>query len=201
MKMTRADWIYLRWALVALVIGLAIGAASFAASHLSLEKSKKNHRQALAQRTEAQGKLARASQEQVELREKIGRYQELAAKGYLGTEQRLDWIEILSQIRKDFRLNDLKYDLSAQHPVDRSLLPAGASAGNQQFLASTFRFNFSMVHEGDLIRALNAFSTRLPAYVVLKQCAISRAADAGPRSLFTLRAECEQEWITIQSSS
>jgi hypothetical protein len=201
MKMTRPDWIYLRWPLIALVTGLAIGAASVAFTHLSLEKSKKDHRVALAQRTEIQGKLARANQEQVELREKIGRYQELTSKGYFGAEQRLDWVEIISQIRKDRRLADLQYDLSAQHPVDRFLLPAGASAGNQQFLASTFRFNVSLVHEGDLMRVLEAFATRIPAYVVLKQCSLSRAADAGPRSLMTLRADCEQEWITVQATS
>lgn len=203
MKIERTDLGYVRGALILLVIALLIAVAAVAGSFLALQSAEKKYQISLTERSEISGKLARASQEEVELREKIGHYQTLTDKGYFGAERRLDWIELMATIRAERHLPDLHYELSPQHSLNKTLLPSGAQAGGYDFMTSTLRLTTNLLHEGDLINLLGDIRARIPAYVMLRGCTMSRAvpgirnADTAP----SLKAECELEWVTIRSQT
>ena len=203
MKIERTDFAYVRGALILLFGALLIAAAAAASSYFALQSAEKRYKISQNERTDIQGKLARANQEEAELRKKITRYQQLNDKGYFGAERRLDWIELLTAISNERRLSDFRYELSAQHPSPKSLLPTGVQAGGNQFMSSTLKFTAGVLHEGDLLSLLGDMRQRIPAYVTLRSCSLARtgiAARAGDNQPL-LKTECELEWVTIQNPS
>jgi hypothetical protein len=99
MKLDAKDFKRLQWAIAFLVIMAPIGGGSLWTTHQLKKNSEKTFKEVTAARRDMQAKLARASEEQQELRDKIARFQELKAKGYIGAEHRLDWIEAIARIK------------------------------------------------------------------------------------------------------
>lgn len=192
---------YLRGGLILLALAIAIGAAAAVWGWFALQRAEAHNKVAVAKRSEIQGKLARASLEEQELRTKIARYRALDVKGYFGAERRLDWIETMSQIRTQRRLPDLRYELSAVHPVDKMLLPAGPQAADRRFASSTLTFTANLLHEGDLVALLADVRERIPAYAVLRKCVLRRAPKPDGIGGAALETVCEMDWVTVQGGT
>lgn len=190
----------LQWALAFLVAMALIGGGSVWTTLQLKQISDRAARESAAARSNIQTKLARASDEQQELRDKIGRFQALKAKGYVGPEQRLDWIETIARIKSARRIFKLDYELAAQRPVDSSILPGGASAGGFQIMSSQMRLDLQLLHEGELLAFLAELRNAVQALVQVRSCTIERLApdttDRGSKA--QLRAECILEWITLK---
>ncbi len=190
----------LRWALAFLVVMALIGGGSVWSTLQLKQISERAAREAATARKNIQTKLARASDEQQELRDKIVRFQALKAKGYVGPEQRLDWIETIARIKAARRIFKLDYELAAQRPVDAGILPGGASAGGFQIMSSQMRLELQLLHEGELLAFLAELRNAVQALVQVRSCTIERLApdntDRGSKA--QLKAECLLEWITLK---
>lgn len=202
MKLAKPEIKYLRWSLISLAIVLLIGATIGGASYYFIQAAEKQHRIATNQRTDSQGKLARAAQEEQELRAQIGRFIALQDRGYIGTENRLDWIEHLSRISRERKLHDFQYEFAPQKPVDALLIPSGAVAGSHRFLVSSQRVSMKLLHEGDLVAFLGDLRASVKGYIIVRSCKLARlptnSTDKGLAP--QLAAECELDWISLQES-
>lgn len=202
MTLAKSDLKYLQWSLAGLAATLLIGGIIGGASYYFTQAAQTQHRIATSQRTESQGKLARAAQEEQELREKIGRFLALQERGFVGTENRLDWIEQLARISRERKLHDFQYEFTPQKPIDPILIPANATAGTHRFLVSSQRVAMKILHEGDLLAFLNDLRASVKAYIVIRSCRIDRLptnpADGGLTP--QLAAECQLDWISLQES-
>ena len=162
--------------------------------------AEKENRAAVAKRVEAQNRLARVSQEQQELTEKILLFQNLVKLGYTATEDRLDWIEQLDRLHKVRKIADFQYEFSAQQPVDVGLVPSGAIAGGYEFRSSKQHMTMKVLHEADVWNFINDITTQVRALIVVRSCAIERlplaAVDRGTGPY--LSADCVLEWITLK---
>ena len=200
MKPTSKDFVQLRWSLLLfIVLVLAGGSAVFAALRLAGQEEKTN-KQVLAQRNEIQARLARANDEAAEIRQKIGRYQEIEAHGYLGQEHRLEWVERIAQIKNARRLIDIQYELSPQKALDTTVLPGGSAAGGYEFMASTMKLQMQLLHEDDLLGFLNDLNGSVLAFLHVRGCDVERAAKGGAdRGIAAqLKADCTIDWITLR---
>ena len=101
MKLDAKDFKRLQWAIAFLIAMAMVGGASVWTIQQLKKSSEKAFQEATAARRDMQTKLARASEEQQELRDKIERFQALKARGYIGPEQRLDWIEAIARISRE----------------------------------------------------------------------------------------------------
>lgn len=200
MKTSPVILTYLRWsaALLALSIlaSIGIGLTSFQ----MLKAAQQQQKSAMARMNENKGKLARASQEEQELRGKILRFQELAARGLIGPENRLDWVEQIARIHADRKLIDLQYEFSPQHPADALTIPGGPGAGGYRFMSSTQQVKLKLLHEGDLLNYINDLRTKVRAHIQVRSCEIERLppnlAERGTAA--TLSASCVLEWVSLQ---
>lgn len=189
-------------------IGLALAAAIFmtaaggALVYVSLQMSqaaKKSLAAAQAKRLDSQNRLARARDEELELKQKIVRYQQLAASGILGEERRLDWVEHIRAIRNERRLFDIQYEIAPQQPIDATTLP-GTSA-NYDFLSSTMQLRMKLLHEEDLLGFLDDLRSAAQAFIRVRRCDVERLPKASGEVRGVppqLAAECTIEWITIR---
>lgn len=63
---------------------------------------------------EFDGKLKQVRNEESEIKQKSAVFNTLQTRGMIGEEQRLEWIELLKDIRDTRRLIDLQYEIAPQ---------------------------------------------------------------------------------------
>lgn len=200
MRLTSRDIYHLRWNLRALVALVLVGGGSlFALQHLTRQEEKTTQ-QIQAQGRDIQARLARAKEEEAEIRQKISRYREIEARGLIGQEHRLEWVERIAQVKNTRRLIDIQYELAPQKPLDAAILPASAGAGGHEFVASTMKLQMQLLHEEDLFGFLDDLAGTVKAFLHVKSCKIERLprpdSERGP--VAQLKTECLIDWVTLR---
>lgn len=195
----RQDLRLLRPALLLATALLLTGLMAAGLAHLWHAEREADHRQVLDTRRNLQIRLARIDEEAGEIRAGGLLFDRLAAKGIVGEEQRLEWIEQIRHIRSERRLFDIHWELQARRLLEAELAPG--DGGGYDLHASRLKLELPLLHEEDLLRFLADLRNKLQAYVLPRQCSIEPAAidtvpDTGavqPR----LQARCELDLITL----
>lgn len=147
-----------------------------------------------AERRVLDARLAATDRDLAELAARAERYRRLDARGLLGAERRLDWIDLITAVRVARQLFDVDYDFAAQRPLEATPSPSVAA------VASTMKLRMPLLHEGDLIAILEDLAERAPALLQIRECRLERVAaephDTGPAA--RLAASCRIDWITLQ---
>ncbi|MCF8197349.1 MAG: hypothetical protein K9J42_01185 [Sulfuritalea sp.] len=199
MKLDAKDFKRLQWSIAFLVLMALVGGGSLWSALMLQKNGEKNIKQATAARLEVQGKLARARDEEQELRDKIGRYQALKDRGFIGEEKRLDWVEIIARIKAARRLSKLEYEFAPQRLADSGILPGGASAGGYEIVSSQMKLRLNLLHEGELLDFLTELRNAVQAMVQVRSCVIDPITDRAVRgNNAQLKADCTLEWITLR---
>jgi hypothetical protein len=202
MTFDKQDFQRLQWPLLLFAISALLAAAIASAALHQQRQTQQAHAAALVAEREIDGKLAGARREESELREKIARFQMLKARGLLGAEHRLDWVEIIGRIRAARRLAQVDYEFSPQRPVDDAILPGGAAAGPFTLKASDMHLRLTLLHEGDLLGFIDDLRANAPALIQVRRCAISRPAEPPTEhAAARLVADCALEWITFGANA
>ena len=201
LKFSADDFRRIQWSLAILVLLALLGAAVVLGSLQVTKAAKAAAQQVEAERGEIRNKLARARDEEKEIRAKIARYQDLLNRGYITEEPRLDWIERIAQIKAARKLIDVQYELMPQRTVAAALLPEGAAGGGYEFMSSTMRLQMQLLHEGDLLGFLADLRANVRALIVVRQCNVERIARGAGSERGTqaqLKADCDIDWITLR---
>jgi len=187
--------LYLPLALAVILVG--IGIAAVIATKQYLDQTRIQHKVALAERQAIQNKLSRATEEEREIREKLVDYRKLLARGVIGDERRLDWVETIGQIKNDHKLSEIKYQIEPQRTLE---LPGITPTSEVEFRVSALKVDMQLLHEGDLFVFLDGLRSKLRAHVLVRSCSIQRLDRSGqdrgiaPR----LRADCVIDLVTIR---
>jgi len=173
----------------------AAGAALLWSAGQALGRAHAQFAAAEAERRESNERLARIAEEEREVKEKIELYQRLKKLNILGEEQRLEWADAITRIRRQRELLDLRYLVDRQ----RLVLSAPGKPANVEFYASTMKIDLALLHEEDLMRFLSDLRDSGNAYYSVKKCALTRTGQAVGSATMTprLRAECDIDLITI----
>ena len=176
---------------------VAVGAAAVLMTHQVLEGARRDQTAAATERESAQNKLARATDEEREIREKLVDYRKLRERGLIGEEQRLDWVERIGQIKAARRLFDVRYSIEPQRPAD---YPGIAGAGDVEFLVSPMKLDMTLLHEEDLLRFIADLRTGMRSHVVVRSCTVQRLDNASTERGIAprLRGECTIDLVTIR---
>lgn len=196
MKLGRKDLKQLRLPGAGLVALTLVGVACYFAAENTLQETKVQSAAASAQRVEVQGRLARATEEEREIKENLQQYQALAARGIVGEEKRLDWVDTITAIKNELRLFNIAYDMEPQQPLD---LPGSVRGGNVDFVFSRLKVEIQLLHEEDLLNFIDSLTKRGKAYVLTRSCKVSRAErGSGATTLVPrLQSNCVFDLITI----
>lgn len=190
----------MKWAIAFLVVMSACGGGAVWTTLQMQKAAEKSFRDATAARNDIRSRLARARDEQAELNDKIKRFQAIRDQGYIGPEQRLDWVETIARIKAARRIYSLEYDFAPQRAADASVLPGGPGAGGFDVMASQMRMQVQLLHEGELLALIDDIRKSVRALIQLRSCSIERATvGSGDRNNpAPLKAECTMEWITLR---
>ena len=180
--------------LFALVL-VAAGGALIWGADATLDGARRQAAAAQAERQQATERLARISEEEREVIEKLDVYKRLKQLNILGEERRLEWADAVTRIRTQRELLDLSYRVDRQ----RLLASVPGKPANVDFFASTMRVQLALLHEEDLLRFLADLRDSGNAYYAVRQCSLTRSAQppAGVQIAPRLRGDCDIDLITI----
>lgn len=122
-------------------------------------------------------------------------YRTLAARGFVGGENRLAWIEAIQLANRDARLYGLNYTLSPRADAPPDL------AGSLPLKQTRMSIKMPLLVETDLPRFLDALRARTPGVFRVTRCRMVRLADLPPQLIDVpeLEAECELVWFTLSA--
>lgn len=193
MKLTLADLPKIQLSLIAALLMVALGAATVLYA-LDSDKGAQAAKKT-ADRTfkEFDGKLKQVRNEENEIKRKAATFNQLQARGLIGEEQRLDWIELLKSIHEQRRLIDLEYEIAPQRSLD-------ANPGSDlDFYASSMKLHLKLLHEEDLTRLLADLRNQAKALLQIRSCKVDRLANGSGQA--NLSADCEIDWITLRPTT
>jgi len=181
--------------LIVAVVLLAAGGGLIWGADATLGAANRQAAMAQAERQQATERLARISEEEREVIEKLDVYKRLKTLNILGEERRLEWADAITRIRTQRELLDLSYRVDRQ----RLLTSAPGKPANVDFFASTMRVQLALLHEEDLLRFLADLRDSGNAYYAVRQCSLTRTGQpaAGIQIAPRLSGECEIDLITI----
>lgn len=161
-----------------------------------------------AQQLNAHGSALREAQqryhlvgEEVELiRHYLPEYRQLQVRGFVGPEQRVNWIEGLRVANQRAGLFGVNYQISAQAPFPHV---SQINPMSRQLRHSQMRLSFGLMHEGELMRLFRELEVQRSGVFALTGCSLDRGRNTGnpvPREA-NLAAECDISWLTIEPES
>lgn len=140
-------------------------------------------------------KLERSNTEKQLIEQHRDAYQALIARGFVGPENRLAWLEAVQQANRDANLYGLDYSLE---PRSMMQLPGlGVPLGT-----TVMRIRMPILVEDDLAHFLSALQQRSTSLFHVRACQITRAGEGAPQAINKpeLETECELLWFTIAAN-
>lgn len=197
MILTQKDWRQLRFPILGLGIAMiAVGLlASYAEQYRTEKESAMVAEEGLYRN--ARQKFESSGLEKETIIEYLPTYNELLAKGFIGEERRIEWIERLRQIHGQYNLFSIDYSIGQQEKYNPSFV---SNLGNHVLNRSVMELQLDMLHEGDLINLLEDLHKDTPPFMV-RDCEITRPIGAEidtKKVAANLKAACEIDWITLR---
>jgi len=195
----REDLEALRIPLIALGATLVVALIMIWYSGRVLDNAERTRAQRESQLREARSRIQNAGEEKQMIGQYLAGYQALARAGFVGDEQRINWLDSLRLANEETRIFGVEYDIGAQKPY---VYAAEYNPGQLVLQESIMHLRFNMLHEEDLPRFFDALARRGSGFFTVEQCAIRRlrATDVD-RSMSVqpnLAAECDVRWLTVK---
>jgi hypothetical protein len=197
MTFTINDFVKIRWGLAFLLLAALAGFIMTTTSTKLVDKAQAQQQQLQSQQRDIRSRLSRAPEEEQELRNKIALFNELSDRGVIGQEERLNWVEQISRIKKARRLLDFQYEIAPQRTLDNTTIPGGAS--DYEFMASAMNLQMPLLHENDLLGFIADLRRSVHADLLVRNCSIDRLPPSSDRGVGAqLRATCNIDWVTLR---
>jgi hypothetical protein len=195
MKLSRDDLKQLGLPAAGCVALILAAAACYVAADSHLQKIKLLGTAAATLRAEVQAKLASANEEEREIKASLQQYQALAARGLIGEEKRLDWVDAVTAIKNERRLFNIGYSIEPQKEL---AYPGFSAGGSVKFMVSRVKMKLQLLHEEDLLNFIDDLARRGKPYLSVRSCDVVREERGSGTALAPrLRADCVFDLITI----
>jgi hypothetical protein len=170
---------------------MAIGAVS--ATHMRLEEARSEEARARDTRNAARRSYVYVESEKQEIRAYQPLFIELRRRHFVGTENRLDWVEAIRQIQEQRRLLPLTYEIEPQQPYK---VEGRLATGDYQLRGSRMTLHMDLLHEMDLFNFLG--DLRQHGVFTVQDCTIRRLATAPATAPgASLSSDCTLNWLTL----
>lgn len=196
MKLTSKDFGAMKLPAIALAIAAAASIAMLWFSSNQHTRSEGLYRDQLAALQEAKTRYQRSGEERETVMHYVQAYRQLEKIGFIGAEQRLNWVESLREANAQAGLFGVDYQMTAQQPYP---YVAKDNPISDRIKQSQMTLAFGVLHEGDVMKLFRTLSAREPGLYSITGCSLDRAGRQGapqPRQA-NLTARCELSWVTI----
>jgi hypothetical protein len=195
---SREDMQALRVPLIAFAVTVVVAITLIILSGTYLDGAKRAKAQRESQLREARSRIQNAGEEKEMIGRYLASYQQLARFGFVGDEQRINWLDSLRLANEEARIFGVEYDIGAQKPYTYA---AEFNPGQLVLQESVMNLRLRLLHEEDLPRFFHALGRYGGGLFTIDQCHLRRARAEADRSLSVqpnLTAECDVRWLTVK---
>ena len=195
--MTRPPFAVLKLPLLLLLAALLLAAGGILWGQRQAKEADTTLQHQQIALNQARQQLDHSRQQQHLIATHLADYQALVARGFLGAEDRLAWIEAVQLANRDAGLYGLNYRLMPR-TASPSALAQGLPLGQ-----TSMTLTFPLLVETDLARFLDALRMRAPGVYRVQDCRLSRP-DHAPFKVTNiphLQAECNLLWFTVTTAA
>ncbi|MCW8955427.1 MAG: hypothetical protein OQL09_00965 [Gammaproteobacteria bacterium] len=131
-------------------------------------------------------------------------YTDLKAGGFIGNEDRVEWLDGLDSVIKDNHIPKVKYQINKQLaytvPVFKAAYP------EIDLFMSTMGMHMDLLHEADLIVLFNKMDKKVKGSFDITECKIQKNSNAKgsileSNSSSNINADCKIDWITVKQAN
>ena len=184
----------LRGPLMLLVVVLVAVAGAIYYTHQLRLQAQAAFTQQQNQLREAQMRMQRSGDEKLIIVQYADQYRQLQQSGFIGDEQRINWLDALRAANQRTDLFGVNYGIEAQqaYPYAAELNP-----GQLGLRQSVMKLEFQLLHELDLLRFFEALRLQNTGLFHLDQCTLRRTETTGAIHYQpNIAASCQLAWIT-----
>jgi hypothetical protein len=195
--MKREDIDALRIPLIVFAVTIVAALALIVVSGGFLDSAERSLAQREKQLREARLRIQNAGEEKEMIARYLGGYQQLAQVGFVGDEQRINWLDSLRLANEEARIFGVEYDIGTQKPYVHA---AEFNPGALLLHESVMQLKFRLLHEEDLPRFFGALNRYGGGFFTVDQCTMRRmrTGDLDRSVQPNLAAECEVRWLTVR---
>jgi len=195
MKLTAQDWRKLQIPLITFGVALIIATLLYSVTDERMLKAEQDLQSQQSLLNQARTRYQTSGAEKDNIVQHLPGYQKLIQQGFVGEEQRVDWIDDLRNINMRYKLFGINYNIGAMQDY-KPAFPL--DIGNFKLHRSTMKINLAMLHEGDLLTLFQALPQEQNPPFMLRDCTITKASGGGRgKFLPNLNSECEIDWLTV----
>lgn len=193
--MNRPPTAALKWPLAMVAAAALLAVLGISWSWDATRSAAALHAQAVQARTAAETRLSHSRAQQDLIAAHLADYEALAARGFVGAENRLAWIEAAQVAARASGVPALEYRLDPRADAPSAL------AQGLPLKETRMTLVLPLLVETDLARFLAALERHAPGIQRVRGCTITRGDDAPFEAVDRprLRAECEILWFTVST--
>jgi hypothetical protein len=194
--MNQSDFEALRTPLLVLLAVLVAGAGAIFYTDRLLASERQQFLQQQGQLKQAHVRLQKSGDERDIIVLYLDRYRQLERAGFVGEEQRINWLDGLRLANQQADLFGVDYQIGTQRTYP---FAAEFNPGQIELNQSLMQLRFRLLHEGDLLRFFDALARQNAGIFTVDQCLLRRIDTRGViRYQPNVNAECELSWITAK---
>jgi len=194
--MNQSDFEALRTPLLVLLAVLVAGAGAIFYTDRLLTSERQQLLQQQGQLKQAHVRLQKSGDERDIIVLYLDRYRQLERTGFVGEEQRINWLDGLRLANQQPDLFGVDYQIGTQKAYP---FAAEFNPGQIELNQSLMQLRFRLLHEGDLLRFFDALARQNAGIFTIDQCLLRRIDTRGViRYQPNVNAECELSWITAK---
>ena len=197
MKFADIEWPVLRGALIGVALALGVSILTVGATHYYVSGLAAENHQFQTALNQIRDRYVAAIQERQLIERYWPQYRQLQANGFVGDENRLNWVDLLRTMAAKHRVLGLSYEVL---PRAVAAPDQNVNTGEFQLQGSEMVLRLDLLHEGNLLALLQDISIQNAGIFNLKSCSIDRVQPEITISSSTsnISAQCKLIWHTIQ---
>ena len=191
------DWTILSKALITLVISLALCSTLIIASYYFQKQMMLEYNGNNANFRSISSRYLAVDEEERLIKTYLPRFTELFHNGVIGTEQRLNWIEVLRTSGRELRLPALNYQIESQ----KVYMPEfSVDLGKFNIYRSQMILTMQLLHEGDLFNIIETMNKKARGIYRISSCELTQMDKdiQDDPSRGNISAKCDLDWYTIK---
>jgi hypothetical protein len=195
---SKDDMRQIRWPLAISALLCIAGIVAVVFADGQLDAARKSREMAQQERTSAQERVTKATDEEREIRQNLIEYDKMVKIGMVGRTNRLNLVERMASIKTERKLFEMRYNIDPQKAVD---FPGAAKSpvGGPEFVTNRMQIDMLLLHELDLTTFLRDLQASNQAFLSVRHCNLSRTdrAATGPTVQPTLKGTCSVDLINL----
>ncbi len=197
MTFSDIEWPILKTALIAFGVSLCVAGTAVGVTEQRLQQHRAENQLKQQAVTESRDNYYAVVQERQLVDDYWPEYRKLEAMGFIGEENRLNWVDVLRDIARKHRVLSMTYEVAPRAPETVDGIP---DIGQFQLQSSEMQMRLNVLHEGNILDLLKDLSAQKVGLFSIRSCTFERLTDditlqdASPN----VAANCTLVWHSIQ---